>query len=62
MSALRLGRLPDGTRDIRILEPAVGRISFTRGAIRNAGEYVVAKSTPYHAPDKRVGKHAKVTP
>ena len=33
MSALRLGRLPDGTRDIRILEPAVGRITHTRGAL-----------------------------
>ena len=33
MSALRLGRLPDGTRDIRILGPSVGRITHTRGAL-----------------------------
>ena len=33
MSALRLGRLPDGTREVRILEPACGRITHTRGAL-----------------------------
>lgn len=43
MSCLRLGRLPDGTRDIRILEPAVGRVTFARYGVRGGGEYVVAK-------------------
>jgi len=33
MSALRLGRRPDGTRNVVIQEPAVGRIHHTRGAI-----------------------------
>lgn len=44
MSALRLGRLPDGTRDVRVCDDgAVGRSSFTRYAIRGSslGELVV---------------------
>jgi hypothetical protein len=34
VSALRLGRLPDGTRHVLILEPAVGRTTFTRYGLR----------------------------
>ena len=35
MSALRLGRLPDGTRDVRPIDDgAVGRLSHSRFAIR----------------------------
>jgi hypothetical protein len=44
VSALRLGRLPDGTRDIRILEPAVGRVTTSRLGIRGGGPYVVVGS------------------
>lgn len=45
MSQLRLGRLPDGTRDIRILEPATGRLTFARYGLRPSvtGAYVVAR-------------------
>lgn len=50
MSALRLGRLPDGTRDIRIVDTgAVARITHTRYAVK--GELVVAqRATPLPIP------------
>lgn len=42
MSALRLGRLPDGTRDVRIIDTgATGRISFTRYGLRGGTVYGV---------------------
>jgi hypothetical protein len=60
MSALRLGRLPDGTRHVLILEPAVGRTSFTRYGIHGGGEYVVAPSAKYSAKvEPRKGAHAR---
>lgn len=64
MSALRLGRLPDGSRDIRILEPAVGRVSVSRLGIRGGGPpivvgaHVTGESGRYHVPDKRQGAHS----
>lgn len=43
MSALRLGLLPDGTRDVRLIdEGAVGRVRFARYGIRNIGGSFVA--------------------
>jgi hypothetical protein len=58
VSALRLGRLPDGTRHVLILEPAVGRTSFTRHGIHGGGEYVVAPSAKYSAKvEPRTGAH-----
>ncbi len=65
MSALRLGRLPDGTRDIRILEPAVGRITHSRLGIRNgsvAGAIAVGGSGKVRIRDRRAGGHRKVEP
>jgi len=41
MSALRLGRLPDGTRHVVDLGPAVGRRSVSRLGIRGGGPPVV---------------------
>jgi hypothetical protein len=41
MSALRLGRLPDGTRHVLILEPAVGRIHMSRLGIAGGGPPLV---------------------
>jgi hypothetical protein len=41
MSALRLGRLPDGTRHVLILEPAVGRTHFSRLGIAGGGPPLV---------------------
>lgn len=58
MSALRLGRLPDGTRHVLILEPAVGRISFARYGSRGGGEYVVGASSTPRSVDKREGAHS----
>jgi hypothetical protein len=58
MSALRLGRLPDGTRHDLILEPAVGRIHMSRLGIAGGGEYVVAPSAKYSAKlEPRTGAH-----
>jgi hypothetical protein len=55
MSALRLGRLPDGTRHVLILEPAVGRIHFSKMTIPN-GTLVTGEST--RARDLRLQREA----
>jgi hypothetical protein len=44
MSQLRLGRLPDGTRNVVIQEPAVGRITHARGAIVGGFQVVTETS------------------
>ena len=63
MSALRLGRLPDGTRHI-VEDPTftVGRVSFSRVGMRASGEYIVAtqaRKEPNRSPDPRTGAHKK---
>ncbi|MBA3583018.1 MAG: hypothetical protein H0W36_00560 [Gemmatimonadetes bacterium] len=68
MSQLRLGRREDGTRDIRILEPAVGRVTHTRYGIQGGSEYVVTgamavgASSTVHSRDRRTGTHRKIEP
>ncbi|MBA3583016.1 MAG: hypothetical protein H0W36_00550 [Gemmatimonadetes bacterium] len=67
MSQLRLGRREDGTRDIRILEPAVGRVTHSRLGIRNGslivvGAYAVGGSGKVRIRDRRTGAHRKAQP
>lgn len=45
MSALRAGINPDGSRHIIVLEPAVGRISYTRYGIRGGNETIIPRYT-----------------
>ena len=53
MSALRLGRLPDGSRDIRIVDDgAVGRIHMTRYGLRGGGVPVVGGRLPTGESDR----------
>ncbi len=60
MSALRLGRLPDGTRDIRIVDDgAVGRIHMTRYGMR--GAFVVGqKPAPLPVPATSPARRAQI--
>lgn len=54
MSALRLGRLPDGTRDIRIIDDgAVGRVTHSRLGIRGGNEPVTPKGPAVDRTHKR---------